>query len=244
VDLYYGPYAYSVGGEFTAVTSPNVFNVNYSPLALVNVTDDNNQTQTGFETFCVQTEVDFTPYNWGNPTPYHYSTSLSSVGTPDNFALSEGTAWLYWQFATGQLAGYDYTDASTRITDAGILQAAIWDLQGGQSYGGFPNGGAGNPYYNDALTALGATALDEAATSSDNFGVDVLNMTDSGDGNAQNQLVYVGGGSGTHASPQIQPRPAGVLIHRLFSTPRRIIRRGVFVGSVCNWPVVTVRLAW
>jgi hypothetical protein len=196
VDLFYGPYAYDVGGEFTAVTDPNLYNANYASSALVTVTDPyNNQQVQGFETFCVQTEVDFTPYNWGNPTPYNIGTSLSSVGTPDNFPLSEGTAWLYSQFATGQLQGYDYTDATTRTTDAGILQSAIWALQGNQSYGGYPSGTgdgtSGNPYYNDALNYfLGSiSSLTNAATSSDNFGVEILNLT-SGSYPAQNQLVY------------------------------------------------------
>jgi hypothetical protein len=190
VELYYGPYAYGAGGEFTAVTSPNLYNGDYAPSALVTVTDPyNNQLVQGFETFCVQSEVDFTPYNWGNPTPYDMSTSLSSIGDPDNFALSEGTAWLYSQFATGQLQGYDYTDAGTRTTDAGLLQSAIWALQGNQSYGGFPSGTDGNPFYNDALNALGSDVINEAATSSDNFGVEILNLS-SGGNPAQNQLVY------------------------------------------------------
>ncbi len=202
VDLYYGPYAYSVGGEFTAVTSPS-FNANYAASALVNVTDDNNVAQQGFETFCVQTQVDYTPYNWGNHTPYNFTYGLNSIGTgwnpSDDFALSEGTAYLYSQFAQGVLSGYDYTDAGTRTTDAGELQAAIWALQGGQSIGGFPsgvgNGTSGNVFYNDALNYLGSANLDVAATSSTDFGVEIMNLTDGNDNAAQNQLIYLGGGS-------------------------------------------------
>jgi len=198
VDLYYGPYAYGVGGEFTAVTSPNLYNAGYAPSALATVTDPyNNQLVQGFETFCVQSEVDFTPYNWGNPAPYNISTSLSSIGAPDNFALSEGTAWLYSQFATGQLQGYDYANAGTRTADAGLLQSAIWALQGGQSYGGFPSGTAGNPFYDEAVNALGSGVINEAATSSDNFGVEILNLT-SGGNPAQNQLVYTVGSPHPH----------------------------------------------
>lgn len=191
VELYYGPYAYYVGGEFTAVTSPN-YNGAYSPLALVNATDANNVVHTGFETFCVQTDVDFTPYNWGNTTPYNFTISLASIGAPDNFALSEGTAFLYSLFATGSLPGYDYTGA-TRATDAGYLQAAIWQLQGGQSYPGMPSSMAGNPYYTLAATTLGAN-LDTAATLSTDFGVEIMNLTDANGNPAQNQLIYVGNG--------------------------------------------------
>jgi hypothetical protein len=200
VDLYYGPYAYSVGGEFTAVTSPS-YNANYSPLALAQVTDDNNVTQTGFETFCVQTSVDFTPYNWGNSTPYNFTTSLNSVGAPDAFALSEGAAYLYSQFAQGILGNYDYTDAGTRITDAGELQAALWALQG-QSYPGF-SGIAGNPYYAEAESYLGAN-LETPATLSTDFGVEMMNLTDGNGNPAQNQLIYLGGSNNGY-----QPVPDG-----------------------------------
>lgn len=215
VDLYFGPYAYWVGGEFTAVTGPNVFNQNYASSALVNVTDVNNQVVQGFETFCIQTEVDFTPYNWGNHTPYNYAVSMASIGQPDAFPLSEGTAYLYFQFATGQLQGYDYVDTATRIADAGLLQSAIWALQGGQSYGGYlpgtGDGTTGNPYFNDALNALGSSAIYQAATSSDNFGVEILNLTVAGSDPAvaaQNQLVYLRDGGIDH-NDNFTPVPDG-----------------------------------
>jgi hypothetical protein len=189
VELYYGPYAYSVGGEFTAVTSPSYL-ANYAPSTQVATA-----TGTGFETFCVQTQVDFTPYNWGNTTPYNFTLSLSSIGTgwnpSDAFALSEGTAYVYSQFAQGILSGYDYTDTATRITDAGELQAAIWALQGGQTYGGFPSGTTGNPFYTDAVDYLGANNLETAATPSTDFGVEIMNFTDGNGNSAQNQLMYV-----------------------------------------------------
>jgi hypothetical protein len=158
----------------------------------------NNTVVQGFETFCVQTDVDFTPYNWGNSTPYNISISLNSIGAPDAFALSEGTAYLYSQFAQGTLSGYDFntgndpTDAAIRTQDAGELQAAIWALQGNQTYGGFPSGTTGNPYYADAVAYLGAGNVDTAATLSTDFGTEILNLTDGSGNPAQNQLVYMG----------------------------------------------------
>jgi hypothetical protein len=98
------------------------------------------------------------------------------------------------------LKGYDYTDTATRIIDAGELQSAIWALQGNQSYGGFPSGTSGNPFYTDALNAVGAANLTKAADSSDNYGVEILNLTVTGSNPsiaAQNQLVYTGGGGNT-----------------------------------------------
>jgi hypothetical protein len=97
------------------------------------------------------------------------------------------------------LNGYDYTDAGTRTTDAGELQAAIWALQGGQSIGGFPsgvgNGTSGNVFYNDALNYLGSANIDVAATYSTDFGVEIMNLSDYNNNAAQNQLIYVGNGN-------------------------------------------------
>jgi hypothetical protein len=175
--------SYNTGGEFTAVTGQNGT----------------------FQTFCVQTGTEFNPYNWGGPT-YNYTVSLTSlggpgypgapvaVGQPFSYALSEGTAWLYAQFATGSLANYDFANTGNdRSTDAGILQSAIWELQGGQSYGGYPYGGSGNIYYDEALAHFGGSsaALDAAATLSTDFGTEIMNLSLNGANNSyQNQLIY------------------------------------------------------
>jgi hypothetical protein len=200
IGLYQNEYYYDVGGEFTALTLPSAVSP-YAPAAL-DTFSINGQSYTGFQTFCVQTGVDFTP-----GTIYNYTYSLSSIGNPDNFALSEGAAWLYSQFAQGTLANYDFANTgtgtstsspglgATRTTDAGALQAAIWYLQGGQTYSGYPNGGAGNLYYNEAVAALGASAVDAPATLSTDSGVEILNITTGGQA-AQNQLIYFGSGSG------------------------------------------------
>lgn len=181
-------YSYSVGGEFTALTDPTLFS-SYAPSTKATVSIGGTA-YTGFQTFCVQTLVDFTP-----GTVYNYSLSLASIGSPDAFSLSEGTAWLYSQFAQGTLANYDYTDGATRTTDAGQLQAAIWELQGGQSYSSFPNGGSGNVYYDEAVADLGGN-IDTAATTSTDFGVNIINISSANGSADQNQLIYLGGGGG------------------------------------------------
>jgi hypothetical protein len=184
VTLSQGPYSYYVGGEFTAVTGQNGT----------------------FQTFCVQTSVDFTPYNFGNTTPYNYTVSLNSIGAPDAFPLSEGAAYLFSQFAQGTLSGYDYnlgndpTDAAARQADAGELQSALWWLQGNQTFGGYPSGTIGNTYYGDALTHLGAN-VDAPATLATDFGVEIMNLTDGNGNPAQNQLIYLGGGGGHQNAP-------------------------------------------
>ena len=141
-------------------------------------------------------------YNGGT---YNYTLSLASIGagtdapgtgyaplgSPDSYSLAEGTAWLYANFATGQLPGYDFSNAlGQRQTDAGELQTAIWALQGDQSIAGYPSGTVGNPYYNDATNALGAN-IDTAATAFTDFGTEIMNLTLDG-GNYQNQLIYTG----------------------------------------------------
>jgi hypothetical protein len=214
VILIQNPYSFDVGGEFTAITSPS-YTANYAADTVIST-----EAGTGFSTFCVQTGTDFAPFNapWNNTTPYDFTLSLTSLGGPGypgqpvtpgqpfSYALSEGTAYLYSQFAQGLLNGYDYNtgndvlDAAARLTDAGLLQSAIWELQGGQSYGGYPTGIGdgvnGNIYYNDALNYLGASTINNAATLTTDFGVEIMNLTLNGpDNNYQNQLIYLGGGT-------------------------------------------------
>jgi len=171
-------YEYFPGGEFTANTTQD-FLRNYSPLAIVNTGLGN-----GFETFCMETEVEFNP---GQTYTYTLG-SVDSQGT----ALTQGAAYLYQQFGKGTLAGYNYaaTGTPSRNTDAGALQSAIWGFQGGQSIScyGFPNY-ATDPFYLNAIAALGGLANAEAPNTG-RFAVDVLQLWD-GNTPAQNQVVLV-----------------------------------------------------
>jgi hypothetical protein len=172
-----GAYSFDVGGEFTAVTSPGSFLANYGAAATMNG---------GFQTFCIETSVEFTP-----GTSYSYALSQSdSLGRP----LTDGTAFLYYEFAQGTLQGYDYTHAASRLTDAGKLQAAIWLLQGGQTYPGYPTGGTGNPFYDLAVSTLGGNLL---LPSDGKYGVAVLQLADANGAVHQNQLVCVPDGGAT-----------------------------------------------
>ena len=129
-------YTFDVGGEFSANTTQN-FLGNYSPSALVG---------TAFQTFCIETTVDFIPGDL-------YTYNLSSVDSR-GVALTEGAAYLYYEFAKGTLANYNYTDPTIRKADAGALEAALWWFQGNQTYGGFPNPTT-DIYYEEATNALG-----------------------------------------------------------------------------------------
>ena len=172
-------YYFADGGEFTAVTSPFNYAQFYAPSTQVAVGG-----QTGFQTFCLESDV----YFWPNAT---YTYTVGNVDSQGR-TLTEGAAYLYSQFALGELAGYDFKNniaGGSRTQDAGLLQSAIWYLQGGQSGGGsFAAGGAGNPYYDLAATAMGSKL--EAAATPDQFGVQIMELWDSSGTAYQNQLVF------------------------------------------------------
>jgi hypothetical protein len=188
------PYSYTIAGEFEAATSDN-FIANYAPAATL----DGN-----FLTFCVQSDVYAAP---GSPHTY-------VLANQDSFGqqLSEGTAFLYSEFATGQLTDYNYANVNvsllqapgkvrpaqrsnlkfdaqlSRSFDNGELQAAIWAFQGNQSVAGFPDL-ATDPFYLLALDTLGATAAN--SPNDGLYNVQILQMWD-GTTPYQNQLVYLG----------------------------------------------------
>jgi hypothetical protein len=197
VTLYQGSYSYDVGGEFTAVTSSSFLGNGY----VAGETEETANGATGFQTFCIETTVDFNPGH-----SYYYS--LSSNDSNGN-ALSLGAAYLYYEFATGNLTGYNYLNNNismsnpSRLNDAGLLQAAIWWFQGNQTYSGY-YGSSGHPsissdpYYTLAVNALGG--YNNAISANNGFySVDVLQMwANSNDtGAAQNQLVLVPDGGVT-----------------------------------------------
>ena len=178
------------GGEFTAYTSQD-FLGNYAAPAIV---------AGGFETFCMETGVEFSP-----GTSYYYTLGTITQPTPglasqgSGLALTQGAAYLYYQFGKGLLSGFDYTGAG-RMADDNLLQAAIWALQGGQSYGGYPTPITSNQFYNDAIAASGGS-LTDAEGAYTGSAVKVLQVWTNPDdtGAAQNQLVLVPDGGLTVA---------------------------------------------
>ncbi len=178
-------YSYGDGGEFTAVTSPSAF--------LGNGYVASTKVGGGFETFCVESTVVFTP-----GTTYNYT--LSSTTDSQGQALTEGAAYLYYEFATGNLTGYNYTPGSGRATTAGQLQAAIWYLMGGQLGDGFnATTILGDQFYKLALGFLGAGSINSANNGA--YGVDILELTCDNGTPAQNQLVLTGTPPNPHTTP-------------------------------------------
>ena len=110
------------GGAFTIVSAA-LSNAEYSPSP--EKTKDIGTTGS-FQSFCIeQTEHVTIPGN------YYFTLDTCAVqggaggGSPD--PLGYATAWLYTQFATGVLSGYNY--GAERTTSAAALQNAIWYLE-------------------------------------------------------------------------------------------------------------------
>ena len=175
-------YSFGDGGEFTAVTTGQSFLGNgYVPSTLVST-----KSGQGFETFCVESTVTFNPGE-----TYNYTLSTTGVDSVGQ-ALTEGAAYLYYEFATGNLSKYTYTPGSGRSTTADQLQAAIWYLMGGQLGNGYTKTSIlQDQFYKLALSVLGGN-LDVANNGT--YGVDILELTDVNNSKvpAQNQLVLTG----------------------------------------------------
>jgi hypothetical protein len=204
-------YSYSDGGEFSAVPNAALLSFANPTLAgYVPATADPTAVNPYFQTFCVELSEHFTPGDTYNAS-FSYNIKYNGGSfLPNGEPLTMGTAWLYSQFAAGTLIGsgplpYDYTYGGGRTATAGDLQEAIWYLQGEDS---LVNGGAdGTAFYNAAVSALGATIINDPANGA--YGVVVLNLT-SGDGNDQDQLMVVPNPS-VVVVPVPEPAPVALL---------------------------------
>lgn len=114
-----------IGGEFRA--TPIGWSGNLS------LYDSKTKTDTTFQTFCIERKEYFTA-----GTTYGVDLRVEAmagggndgpIGPAGGDPISVGTAFLYQQFATGQLTGYNYTYGSGRTTTAGELQIAFWILE-------------------------------------------------------------------------------------------------------------------
>jgi hypothetical protein len=157
-------YSSGVGGEFTAIsTTLNPTQLGYSTEAQVKI-----GSQTGFGTFCLEYQEKFTP-----GTTYSYSISNTIINNPKE-VLTIGVAWLYEEFATGVLNGYNYTNTADRLEDAGELQDTIWWLEG-QDYSNGKSPEPTNIFTTDVLNKFG-TVLKAEADNDGVYDVAILNM--------------------------------------------------------------------
>jgi hypothetical protein len=179
-------YSWDGAGEFKAV--PTGWDPTGYYVADTSLTDDS------FQTFCIEKREYIqlgVPYNV-TIAPYavaggkNYNMADPGYGGAYD-TISQGTAWLYYQFAAGTLPGYDYSlgMGSSRKYDAMLLQKAFWALED-EIYNpltGF------NKFYDAAMSHFGANA--EANYDPALSLVRVMILTDSCGGNHQDMLVVI-----------------------------------------------------
>lgn len=126
-------------------------------------------------------------FSYGDTLNYTLTNHTADPGTGSIQALTAGTAWLYSQFAQGNLL------ITTGAQDT-KLQLAFWWLQNSHGAPGIGVYDSGNYYENLVVGALGSANVMTAAGSS-NYGVSIiLTEYDNADGKfvryAQPQLYY------------------------------------------------------
>lgn len=175
----YGIYQTGLGGEFTLTADGGLESL------LGAYTGDTSLGTDKFQTFCVE-EAEKLYLNTTYTAKLSDSAIYGGVG-PTGDPLSKGTAYLYFQFVTGNLSGYNYkgTEAQRELS-AGYLQNTIWMLEG-ESH----TIADGNPYPNLVLTKFGSAATDpnyNVSTGLREYPVFVANLT-IGDNRYQDVLV-------------------------------------------------------
>ncbi len=129
----------------------------------------------GFQVFCIEETETFSP-----GTEYQAFVSDKAVfgaggALNGSDILSQGTAYLYSLFVRGTLPGYTYTTGINRVQSAGLLQQAIWYLEG-------EAGASLSAAYQALLiNRFGSVANAKAdITSTAQFGVGVMQLWDKG----------------------------------------------------------------
>jgi hypothetical protein len=123
----FGPYIIGSGGEFTLTPDAGVAALlgGYANGVTMNIPGYRDS----FQTFCVERNEDIT----ANTT---YDVTLNNVTVFSGNPLSTGAAYLYEQFATGQLMGYNYADnpAGSRTGSNNTPHGTAFELQRAISY--------------------------------------------------------------------------------------------------------------
>jgi hypothetical protein len=185
----YGAYQTGSGGEFTLRPFDGLERV----LNLYDSKAKNVGVQGTFQTFCIEGLETIN----GFPATYNAvinNNAMYGGQAPGGDPISKGTAYLYYEFLTGQLAvaGYNYTGTvAQRKASADLLQKAFWWLEGEMSIGY----NASNPFmlavtnlFDNPLT----TNYNEAKDNNNGlYPVAALNLYDAQGGFHQDQLVPV-----------------------------------------------------
>jgi len=217
-----------IGGEFRAVGNSaldKIINWNaYSTQTkgtISSATDGSSQgyssslnSQQYFQTFCLEYSEPFTP-----GTTYNVSISQNAMfggNAPLGDPISIGTAWLYSQFAAGKLDDYttpkyNYTYGSNRETESGLLQQAIWWLEG-------ETGGVKTSFITLAEGILHLNDTTIKLNSNGAYGVYAMNLGTPG--MVQDQLVIIVPEASTLIAGTILLLPFGTKAFRFFRRNR------------------------
>jgi hypothetical protein len=186
----YGMYQTGQGGEFTLKPDAGLsWILNYYDSKAKDVGASGT-----FQTFCIEGLETISGY----PTTYNAVINKNAMyggQPPGGDPISKGTAYLYYEFLTGQLAGYNYTGTvGQRKASADLLQKAFWWLEGeeGIAYDGT------NPFMAAVVTKF-LTQNDAKADNNGLYPVAALNLYDAQGGFKQDQLVPI-------------PEPASMLL--------------------------------
>ena len=180
----YGQYQTGSGGEFTLSPVQGQLDVSgYSANALTQ-TRNIGGVNGSFQTFCIEESEYCYPNGVVDVSKSSSADHGGVLGSRDT--LSQGTGWLYSQFASGTLGGYNYT--GDRHASASQLQNAIWMLEGEIATVDY-----GNPYVQlvTSASAFGSWSTAIADAQPSDFGVWALNLTTDGS-SRQDQLYYDG----------------------------------------------------
>ena len=198
------------GGEFTIYsdTSWGSRGLLLSNSAYDSGTKGQDSNLESFQTFCLEAS------EYVNQ-PMNIWVSESSTATPDVYGsgshawyggvymtgddLDYETAWLYTQFATGNLFGYDFDGSGgyaslTRAQTGSALQRLIWNIEGEDGGIGVASGSS---FMDVTLTGDQADLIGQWQTLFDRSGwsgignVRILQMKTSDDCRAQDQLFLV-----------------------------------------------------
>lgn len=151
----YGPYQTGRGGEFTLQAGGGL---EYYLKYYSKLTTNQGNTNGTFQSFCIE-ENEYIYPNTVHSATISNEAMNGGLGGARNAAgydpISIGTAWLYFQFATGSLSGYDYS-SSGRGSSASDLQNTIWWLEGEAT-----DPGSTNIFRNAVLAKYGSKAMDD-----------------------------------------------------------------------------------
>jgi hypothetical protein len=184
----YGMYSAGSGGEFTiGIGTSGLSTTGYFYGAGETGTRDIGVPDT-FQSFCLE----LSEVLYGDSTPWVAVSSQAIAGGvgPAGDPISEGTTYLYSQFATGALGStvpsYRYAGGvSARQLDAAAFQEAIWGLEGEKPYN------PANPYIIIVDALFGGQAGAQADAAPGAYGVYVLNVWgDAGLTQSRQDLLY------------------------------------------------------